>query len=362
MRSKLKPEKILQLYFPIVAILAALLLTAIVISVMGFNFVEAIQALFVGAFGSLGAVGETLNKATPVILTGLSYAIAQKCGIINLGAEGQLYIGALAATIVGTNLNGTPSVIHITITLIAGFLGGALYGIIVGLLKNLFDASELITTIMLNYIAMAFCGWCISFPLKDTEATSNFPQSRAVLESVQLPRLISGTRLHAGIILAVLAIVFYYVFLKYTKKGFEMRTIGLSRSVAQNAGMRLSTTSLLAIFIAGGFAGLGGAIELLGVQFRLINAFSLNFGFDGIAVALLGNSNALGIGLSGILFGALRSGSNRMQMITKLPVAVIYMIQSFIILFVIGRSMFDFRKLRVYKHFAKRKMLQGEKT
>lgn len=362
MRSKLKPEKMLQLYFPMIAIVAALILTSIVISVMGFNFADAIQALIVGAFGSVGAIGETLNKATPVILTGLSYAIAQRCGIINLGAEGQLYIGALAATIVGTNFEGTPPVIHITITLIAGFLGGALYGIIVGLLKNLFNASELITTIMLNYIAMSFCAWCIAFPLKDTEATSNFPQSRAVLESAQLPRLISGTRLHAGIIIAVLSIVFYFLFLKYTKKGFEMRTIGLSRTVAQNAGMRIKTTSLLAIFIAGGFAGLGGAIELLGVQFRLVNAFSLNFGFDGIAVALLGNSNALGIGLSGILFGALRSGANRMQMITKVPIAVIYMIQSFIILFVIGRSMFDFRKLRVYKHLTKKKALQGEEA
>lgn len=346
MKSRSLEDILKSIYFPIVSIVAALLLSAAIIQLMGFNAIAAIGGLISGSFGSLGAIADTLNKATPVILTGLSYAIAQRCGIINLGAEGQLYMGTLCATLVGTNFAGLPSALHIPFTLVAGFLGGALYGMLVGLMKNFFGASELITTIMLNYIAISFCSWCISGPIKDLDASSNFPQSRAVLESAQLPRILTGTRLHAGIIVAVLALVFYYIFLWHTKKGYQMRAIGLSRSVAQYAGMRTNTTSLLAIFIAGGFAGLGGTVELLGVQFRLVNNFSVNFGFDGVAVALLGSNNALGIGLSGILFGALRSGANKMQMLTNVPVAVIYMIQGFIILFVIGRALFDFTRLR----------------
>ena len=333
-----------QLYFPVLAILAALLLGAVIIQLLGFDAVLAIASLVSGSFGGLGAIAETINKAIPVILTGLSYAIAMRCGIINLGAEGQLYMGTLCATLAGTGFAGLPAAVHLPLTLLAGFMGGALYGLLVGLMKNLFGASELITTIMLNYIAIAFCSFMISGPIKDLSGTSNFPQSHQVLESARLPRVLPGTRLHAGVLIALAALVFYYVFLWRTKKGYEMRAIGLNRTAAQTAGMRIPTTSLLAIFIAGGFAGLGGTVELLGVQLRLVNNFSVNFGFDGVAVALLGGNNAVGIGLSGILFGALRSGANKMQMMTGVPIAVIYIIQSFIILFVIGRKLFDFSR------------------
>lgn len=349
----MKPQSIKQaiqgLYFPIISIAAALLLGGVIIHLMGFPAMEAISGLVTGSLGSIGSVAETLNKATPVILTGLSYAIAQRCGIINLGAEGQLYMGALLATLAGTNFGFLPAFIHMPLVLAAGFLGGALYGLLVGVMKNRFGTSELISTIMLNYIAIAFCNWCISSPMKDVTASSNFPQSYALLPSAQLAKILPGTRLHAGILIAILALIFYYVFLQKTKKGFELRAIGQSRTVAEYAGMRINTTSLLAIFIAGGFAGLGGAVELMGVQFRLVNNFSLNFGFDGIAVALLGGGNALGVGLAGVLFGALRSGANKMQMLTNVPIAVIYMMQGFIILFVIGRALFDFTRARQVK-------------
>lgn len=345
-KSRSLGDLLKSVYFPVVAILVALVMGGLVIQIAGYDAVVAITSLVKGSFGSVQAIAETLNKAMPVVLTGLSYAIAKHCGIINLGAEGQLYIGTLCATLAGTNFVGLPAVIHIPLTLVCGFMGGAVYGMLVGFLKQRFGASELITTIMLNYIAAYFVSFMIAGPIKDLSGTSNFPQSRQIVESARLPRLIPGTRLHAGLIVVVLALVFFYVFLWKTKKGYEMRAIGLNASAARYAGMRVERTSLLSIFIAGGFAGLGGTVELLGVQLRLVEGFSSNFGFDGVAVALLGNSNAVGIGLSGILFGALKSGANMMQMNTNVPTATIYMIQGFIILFVIGRAIFDFTQWR----------------
>ncbi len=330
------------LYFPVAAIVMALVGGGIIIAAMGFHPFGAYLNLLKGSFGSVNAISETLIKACPVVFTGLSYAIARRCGLINLGAEGQLYIGALAATLVGTNLQGLPLPLHLLLTLIAGFMGGAVWGVLVGILKVRFGASELITTIMFNYIAIQFVSYCISGPIKDTAGT--LPQSRSILTSAQLPRLLSGTRLHAGVIVAILGILFYYFFMWKTTKGYEMRVIGFNPTAGEYAGMNLRTNSVLAMAVAGGFAGLGGCIEIIGMQLRLMPNFSTGYGFDGIAVALLGANSPVGIALSGILFGALRSGSGKMEMLSKVPSAVIYMIQALIILFVVGRSLFDFSK------------------
>lgn len=332
-----------KLYFPIAAIIVALLLGALIIKALGFNPVLAYGCLISGSLGNFKTIGETLNKAMPVAMTGLSFAIARRCGVVNLGAEGQLYMGALAAVLVGTNLGGLPPVLHITLAVAAGFLGGALYGLLVSFLKNRFGADELITTIMFNYIAITFCSYLVAGPIKNMESASNFPQSRNVLESAQLPRILSGTRLHAGLFIVIAAILFYYFFTWKTNKGYEMRVMGYNPTAGVYAGMNKNKVRSLVMFLAGGFAGLGGAIELLGVQHRLLEGFSMNFGFDGVAVALLGNTNPIGIGLSSILFGILRSGSNKMEMIANVPNALIYMIQGLIILFVIGRELLNIK-------------------
>lgn len=332
------------LYFPVAAIVMALVGGGIIIFALGFDPLAAYGYLVKGSFGDLNAISETLVKACPVIFTGLSYAVARRCGLINLGAEGQLYIGALAATLVGTNLQGLPLPLHLLLTLTAGFLGGAVWGLVIGALRVRFGASELITTIMFNYIAIQFVSYCISGPIKDTAGT--LPQSRPILLSAQLPRLLPGVRLHAGVIVAALGIVFYYFFMWKTTKGYEMRVIGFNPTAGEYAGMNLKTNSVLAMAIAGGFAGLGGCIEIIGMQLRLMPNFSTGYGFDGIAVALLGANSPVGIALSGILFGALRSGAGKMEMLAKVPSAVIYMIQAMIILFVVGRALFDFSKKR----------------
>lgn len=340
---KTKAESLLKSsYYPLIAIVMALLGGGIIISVLGFNPIHAYQSLIKGSLGNNNAIGETLIKATPLIFTGLSYAIAKRCGIINLGAEGQLYMGGLTATMVGTMVD-LPLPIHLPLTLIAGFLGGALYGMLVGVLKTRFGASELITTIMFNYIAISLVSYAVTGPMKDV-ASGTYPQSRQILESARLPRLMAGSRLHAGIFIVILALVFYYFFMWRTTKGYQMRVIGMNSTAGEYAGMNLRRNSIMSMFLAGGMAGLGGCIEIIAVQIRLIQGFSSNYGFDGIAVALLGNNTPTGIALSGILFGALRSGSGKMEMLAKVPGAVIYMIQGFIILFIVGRELFNLAK------------------
>jgi simple sugar transport system permease protein len=335
-------------YYPLISIAMALLGGGIIISALGFNPFDAYRALIKGSFGNANAIGETLVKASPLIFTGLSYAIAKRCGIINLGAEGQLYAGALTGTIVGTTLAGLPMAIHLPLAIAAGFLGGAVYGMLVGILKMKFGASELITTIMFNYIAINIVSFCVTGPMKDT-ASGSYPQSKSILASARFPHLMEGSRLHAGIFVVILALLFYYFFMWRTTRGYQMRVIGLNSSAGQYAGMNIKTNSILSMFLAGGMAGIGGSMEIMAVQFRLLQDFSSNYGFDGIAVALLGNNSPIGIALSGILFGALRSGSGKMQMLAQVPSAVIYMIQGFIILFVIGRELFNLSKLRKNK-------------
>lgn len=334
-----------KIYFPLASILASFLIAGAVFALMGFDPVAAFGGLLSGSLGNLNAWGETLNKATPVILTGLSYAIAKRCGVVNLGAEGQVYIGALCAVLAGTELN-LPAPIHIPVTLLAAFVGGALFGTLPAIMKNRFGASELITTIMFNYVALYFVHYMIAGPIKDMESGSNFAQSKQMLETAQFPRLLAGTRLHAGIIVALLALLFYQFFLFQTTRGYEMRVIGLNSTAGRCAGMNVKSNTLLSMFLAGGFAGLGGACELMGVQFRIMeNAFN-GFGFDGVAVALLGGNASGGIVLSGLLFGALKSGANKMQMKSGVPTATIYMLQGLIIVFVVGKKMFDYHRLR----------------
>ncbi len=333
-------------YYPIVSILASFVIAGIIMQVLGFSPYEAFKGLISGSLGNKRAWGETLNKAVPIALTGLSYAIAKRCGVINLGAEGQVYAGALCAVLVGTEIDFLPAPLHILLTLIVAFIGGALYGAIPAILKNRFGASELITTIMFNYIALYFVHFMIAGPIKDYSSTSNFAQSKAMLVTARLPRILPGTRLHAGLFVAVAALLFFQFILFHTTRGYEMRVIGLNQNAGEYAGINVHKNRILSMFIAGGFAGLGGACELMGVQLRIMeNAFN-GLGFDGIAVALLGGNTTGGIAASSILFGALSSGANKMQMKSGVPTATVYILQGLVILFVIGKRLFDIRRMK----------------
>ncbi len=338
------------LYFPVAAILAAVVLSSIVMAILGFDPLYAYQCLLKGAFGNTNSIGETLVKTTPLIFAAVAFALPMRCGIFNLGATGQLYIGAILGSLVGVRFAGMPAVLHIPLMLLAGFAGGALYGVFAGWLRHRFGANELISTIMLNHVAIQLLAYCVAGPLKDpaTAATST-PQSAQMVASVKLPVILPGTRLHAGLILAVLCLVFYYVFLWKTTRGYEMRVVGLNPGAGEYAGMSVRKNQLLAMLLAGGIAGIGGCVELMSVQSRLIQQFAGNIGFDGVAVALLGGNSPVGIALAGILFGALSAGAGRMQMLAKVPNATVYITQGLIILFVVGRELFRIRSRRKNK-------------
>lgn len=328
-----------KLGIPFVAVLAALLIGAGVIKFIGVDPLLAYKSLFMGSLSNKNAIAETLVKTTPLVFTALSYAFAARCGLVNLGAEGQLYIGAIFSTFVAINLTGFPMAIHLPLAIIAGFIGGGLWGLLAGWLKVRFGAAEVITTIMLNYIATHFLSFLVTGPM--IEPPGSFPQTPQAQLTAILPKIIPGTRLHAGFLVALLAIVFYYYFLWKTTTGYETRVVGLNPTAAEYAGINPTKNALLAMFIAGGFAGLAGTCEILGIQLRMFQNFSPGYGFDGIAVALLGGGGPIGILIAGILFGILRSGANMMQMLARVPIAIIYIIQAFVIIFVISSGFFE---------------------
>jgi simple sugar transport system permease protein len=336
-KEKFRQINLNNILFPVLAVVLALFLSAVLISALGFDWIFAYRNLLEGSLGNLRTIGETIIRTTPLIFTGLSFAIGKRCGLINLGAEGQVHMGGLFATIVGVNFSGLPMFIHLPFAIIAGMLGGGFLGLLIGWLKNRFGASELITGIMFNYIAI----WLVSYfvttgPLRE----GDFPQSARMFETARLPRIIEGTRIHAGIFLALLAVLFFYMFLWKTTKGYELRTVGLNPDAAKYSGINVRRNALLAMFMAGGFAGLAGCVEILGVQLRLMQGFSPDYGFDGIAVSLLGNNSPIGILLAALLFGILKSGSNQMQASAHVPVAVVQIIQALVILFVVGRELY----------------------
>lgn len=312
----------------------ALALGAALIAWMGIDPRRAYRALFRGSLGSVYGVGESLVKATPLILTGLSFALAFRCGLINIGAEGQLYFGALGAILPAAYLTGLPAALHLPLALLGAFIAGALWGYLAGWLKVRFGAHEMITTVMLNYVAIHIVGFLVTGPL--VEPPGMLPQTPLAAPTAQLPRILPGTRLHLGLIVALASLIFYHVLLWKTPRGFEIRVVGLNPHAARYAGIDAASQTTWAMAVAGGLAGLAGAGEVLGVQLRLRTGLSSGLGFDGMAVALLGGNAPAGIFLAALLFGVLRAGGNTMQMLSGVPVGIISVIQGLVILFVVA--------------------------
>ncbi len=319
---------------PLAAIAAALAVSALILLASGYNPITAFAAMWKGAFSDLRTVSEVLIKATPLILIASGLAVAFRCSIWNIGAEGQFYVGAVASTLVGIYLGALPRLLLIPLILIAGTAGGALWGMLAGWLKVRFHASEIVTTIMLNYIAIIGTGYLVTGPM--IEAVGKYPQTAKIAAAGILPRFLPPTRLHIGFLIALVVALALYVLLFKTSAGYGIRAVGINPHAARYAGMNVGRNILLAMAISGGAAGLAGAVELAGVALRLYQQISPGFGFDGIAVALLANNNPLGIIFSGILFGALRSGSDLMQITAKIPAVLVFAIQGLVILAVVA--------------------------
>jgi simple sugar transport system permease protein len=349
MTRKQRLQNLLQaLYYPLMAIIASLLIGSIVILLTSkTNPFVAYGYMLSGGFGTVRAFDATLTKAIPLIFTALSFSIAKRSGIINLGAQGQFVIGGICGTAVAVAIPNLPMAIHLPLTLIAGFLGGALFGFITGALKVKFGASELIVTIMLNYIAVQLNAFFVTGPMLE-DLPPYYPQSASVAKSATLGSFIPGLKVHTGLLIVLACVFLYYFYLWKTTSGFRMRVVGLNPTAGEYAGMSVARSTLLSLFLAGGLAGLGGCIEIIAVQKRLmITSFTVPYGFTGIAVALLGNMNPVGIIFSGILFGGLSAGALRMEVLTRdVNSSVAVVIQALIILFIAGRQMFQFKRRR----------------
>ncbi|MCC7367942.1 MAG: ABC transporter permease [Chloroflexi bacterium] len=295
--------------------------------------------LWEGSFGRVASISETLVWATPYILAGLAVGLAFRGGLFNIGAEGQLSVGALVSAWVGFGVSGVPWPLHLLVALAAGALAGAAWAGFAGLLKARTGAHEVITTIMLNYVALLGTGYLLSGLLKDPSPFVVVAQTPKVLESARIPPLVADLRVHWGLIIALALSVGCWWLLFRGTVGFAIRTVGLNSSAARYAGISVGGTVTLTMALSGLLAGLAGAIEVLGVNYYHTPGFSAGYGFDSIAVALLGKSHPLGVIPAAILFGALRAGATRMQFVSQIPIDIISVVQGIILLLVAAEEL-----------------------
>jgi simple sugar transport system permease protein len=360
LRRGLNKGQIIEGLVPVLAVVTALIIGAAIILIaesiamrLGTGFkgvgtelkspwqtlIAAYVGLLEGAFGSPRAISETLITTTPYILAGLAVALGFRCGLFNIGAEGQFYVGSICAVIVGYGVPGLPPIIHIPLALLAGILGGAAFAAIPGYLKARLGTHEVINTIMLNYIGVKTVDWLVRGPLRDP--TSSLDQTPYVLDSARLPRLFPATdlRVHIGILIALVAVVVVYWLLFKTTLGFEIRTVGANPNVARYAGMGVAKNFVIAMALSGGLAGLAGAIQQLGTNFTLKAIFATGYGFDSIAVALLAKSQPIAIIPAALLWGALRNGASLMQVRSNMSIDLINIVQALMITFVAADQM-----------------------
>jgi simple sugar transport system permease protein len=288
-------------------------------------------ALFSGSLGDLNAISESLVASTPFIFAGLAVAFGFRGGLFNIGAEGQLLVAAGVAVVIGAKLQ-MPALIHLPLALVGGVLAGAIYAAIPGYLKAKTGAHEVINTIMMNWIAILFFKWAFTGPLR--RAGGDAPVTDPIYPSAYLPQFFEGYRLHWGFVVALVVAAGVWWLLFKSTLGFEIRTVGANPNAARYGGIKIGRIIVLTMAISGGLAGLAGASELLGLNHFLAEGFSPGFGFDAIALALLGKSHPLGVVLAALLFGTLRNGATRMQSIASIPIDIISIVQALVIVFV----------------------------
>lgn len=331
---------------PILSILLAFGIGAIIMAAMGASPATAISALFRGAFGSPAAIGTTLNKSTPLIFTALCACFAYKCGVYNLGGEGQFLIGATAG-FCAVHLSGLTGIAGMLIALVTGVIAGGFWGMIPGVLKITRGLNEMIISIMLNYVATLFMGVIYTSWLRE-----GMPQTASVAESVMLPRVLPNMRFTWSFVIAVIVGIGLFYYLYWTSNGFKLRAVGLNMTASRFNGFPVKRYILISFIVSGAIAGLGGAADLLGTQYRLINGYGAGYGFDGVAMALIGQLHPLATIVVAIFFAALRVGSTSMQVATKVPTSVSDIIQALVIVFsVAGMAL---TKLPEFQMFVRR--------
>ncbi len=324
-------DTVMETVYQVIAILFAFIVGAAVLYITGYSPVDAYTAMAIGAFGDLYGIGQTLMQATPIIFTSIAFLVSYKAGLFNIGAEGQFLMGAIASAVVGIYLEGLPWIIHAPLALIAGMVAGGLWGLIPALLKTRFEAHEVITTMMLSYVAQFLTSYLVNYPFK---APGWVSQTVKLPASAELMRILPPSQLSTGIYIAAALVAVVWFLFKRTILGYELRAIGLNPTAAENAGIRINRGVIISLVISGAIAGLGGAVEIMGIHKRFIDGFSPGYGWDGLAVALVGGLNPVGSMLASILFGALRSGGMIMARSTGVPLDINILLQGLVILFV----------------------------
>ncbi len=345
--------RVFDLLLPFLATLAALAVGAVMLILLGENPIQAYGALVEGSVGSTNAIADTLVKATPLLLVAVGICIAFRGGVLNIGGEGQLVVGALASTVIGLSFPDAAGIVVIPLALLSGFLAGAVWGAIPGLLKAYFNVNEILSTIMMNAIAVQGMNYLLRDPLIDPvqlESASRIPQTARLAIAYDLPRLVP-TRLHLGTILAVLAAILVYIFLWRTVVGYRIRAVGLNPHASRYAGINVKRYIVLALLLSGAFAGLAGAIQVFGLHHRMFTdgsatGFTGSAGFNGIVVALFGNLHPLGAIPASFLFGALLVGANKLQRVMQVPSAFIICLNGLVVVFVVSSEYFKRRWAR----------------
>lgn len=338
---------------PVIAVLLALAVGAVLLLILGADPIRAYSTMIEGAFGNEAGLFRTLTRATPLLIIAVGICIAFRGGVINIGAEGQVFIGAITATAFSLTIGSSLSAPLLPIlTLIVGFLAGAFWGAIPGFLKARFEVNEILSTVMMNEIAVQVVLFLLSGPMLDPEqiaAGTRVPQSAQIPEAAWLARLAPPSQLHVGVFIALASAMVVYVLLWRTTIGYKIRAVGLNKAAARYAGISVPLYVLLSLVLSGGLAGLAGAVELTGITHRMVEGFAVNYGFSGIVVALFGRLHPLGAIPSAFLFGALLVGADRMQRSMQVPSATVIALQGLIVIFVVSSDFF------VRRYNAKRK-------
>lgn len=318
----------------LLAVGVALVVSGVVVLIAGGDPVAAFAALAGGAFGSLDSLSEVLVKACPLLLTGLAVAVAFQAGVWNIGAEGQLLMGALAMAALGARLDGVPGVVGLPIAMVGAAVAGGLWAGIAGVLRLGRDVNEVISTIMLNFLALFLISYLVQGPLM--EAGGRYPQTDAVAAALWMPRFVPPYRVHLGLVIAAGLVAGVSVLLYRTRLGYEMRAAGLNAAAARLAGIPVERRILLALVLSGALAALAGAIEVSAVTRRLYERFSPGWGFTGIAVGLLGRLSPGGVVVAALFFGVLDAGSGAMQRVAGVSSVLVSVIQGAVIFFLVA--------------------------
>jgi simple sugar transport system permease protein len=339
---------------PLLATLAALAVGAVMLILLGADPFQAYSALWDGAFGSSNAVADTIVKATPLLLVGIGICIAFRGGVINIGGEGQLIAGAITGTFVGLSFPDQPAIVVVPMAMIAGFVGGAVWGGIPGALKAYYGVNEILSTIMMNQIAVQIMNYLLRGPLIDPEQlqrASRIPETARLARAFDLPRLVP-TRLHLGALIAVILAFGVYVFLWRTTTGYRIRAVGLNPDASRYAGISVERQIVLSLLLSGALAGLAGAIQVYGVHHFMFTdgsaaGFTGSAGFNGIVAALFGKLNPIATIPASFIFGALLVGANKLQRVVQVPSALITALNGLVVIFVVSSEIVSRRLARL---------------